>query len=53
MLFGLIAMLVVAVLSQFGVELRTTSEPAREVHRMTDCPDPPPPALAFSSEKSC
>lgn len=53
MLFSLIAMLVVAVLSQFGVELRTTSEPPREVHRMGDCPEAPPTVLTFVSEESC
>lgn len=53
MLIGFIAMLVVAALSQFGVQLNTRSD--REVHRITDCDDAPQPAaLVFRvEEKSC
>lgn len=38
---GFIAMLAMAALSQFGVDLHRPSMPEREVHRVVDCHEAP------------
>ena len=38
LLAGFIAMLVVAALSQFGVQMERPAAPKAEVHRVSDCP---------------
>lgn len=48
---GLVALLAAAALAQLGVDLeRRTPEP-REVHRISDCPEPAaqPPAVAATA----
>ena len=51
---GFIAMLAVAALSQFGVNLHRPSMPEREVHRVVDCRDASDRAdLVSSSSEHC
>lgn len=42
LIIGLIALLAAAVLSHFGVDLQASSQPEREVRRVSDCGDKPP-----------
>lgn len=44
LLAGFIALLAAAALAQFGVDLTSTT-PDREVHRVSDCRNTPPPAM--------
>lgn len=37
---GFIVLLAAAALSQFGVDLQSARPSDREVHRVSDCPDP-------------
>lgn len=37
LIIGFVAMLLTAVLSQFGVDLDPRQEPQREIHRVRDC----------------
>ena len=49
---GFVAMLAVAALSQFGVDLDARQTPQREIHRVRDCGDTASSAmLAASSER--
>lgn len=49
---GFVAMLAVAALSQFGVDLDARQTPQREIHRVRDCGDTASSAmLAVSSER--
>lgn len=41
LLAGFIALLVVACLSQFGVDLKSAPSPEREIHRISDCRQAP------------
>ncbi|NBB52570.1 hypothetical protein GVN24_30270 [Rhizobium sp. CRIBSB] len=48
---GFIALLAAAVLSQFGVDMNTSRQDEREVHRVSDCA-PSSPSTLVSSESS-
>ncbi len=46
---GFIALLAAAALSQFGVNLQSTVNHDREVHRVVDCRDAPAAAKAITA----
>lgn len=52
LLAGFIALLATAALAQFGVNLDSAARPDREVHRVSDCPQPPTEALLTAKPKS-
>lgn len=43
---GFVALLAAFALSQFGVDLRPDGKPDREIQRVLDCGENPPPAQA-------
>lgn len=43
LLIGFIALLAAAALSPFGVDLKTAPKAEREVHRVSECHQAPPP----------
>ena len=45
LLAGFIALLAIAALAQFGVDLNSAAHPEREVHRVSDCPSVPTETL--------
>lgn len=45
LLAGFIALLATAALAQFGVDLNSGPHPEREIHRISDCPEPSSQAL--------
>lgn len=48
LLAGFIALLAATALSQFGVDLNTSSRADREVHRVSDCREAPAAAILVS-----
>jgi hypothetical protein len=48
---GFIALLAAVALAQFDVDLRAPASPDREIHRLTDCGDPPAKALVESEKR--
>lgn len=52
LLAGFIALLAAAALAQFGVDLNEARHPEREVHRVSDCPQPPTEALLAVQQKN-
>lgn len=51
MIVGVIAMLAAAALSLFGLQLDAPDKPQREIHRVHDCGDQPPAAIAAAAER--
>jgi hypothetical protein len=52
LLAGFIALLATAALAQFGVNLDSPARADREVHRVSDCPQPPTDALITVQPKN-